>query len=211
VTAPTPAELAGQVRGWAYTARQGELHTVADMYVTVADALDAQAVELAQARHYRSLPDGMVWQDYYSPTEQLALRTELETACAESERALSDARAELGVANATIERVRQLADKALAVKVEGSTEGDAAAAGIAAAILRALAAAPAGPQPTVPHRIDTVAELDALPTDAVIRDANHSVMEKHPHGWLETGYEFEQSVELPVTLLWLPADGGEQQ
>ncbi|OHT86926.1 hypothetical protein [Mycobacteroides saopaulense] len=34
--------------------------------------------EVEQARSYRSLPPNMVWQDYYSPNEVIALREEIE-------------------------------------------------------------------------------------------------------------------------------------
>lgn len=44
----------------------------------------------------------------------------------------------LALANIRIERVRETCRKALAVKVAGSTEGEAAAAAIATCILRAI-------------------------------------------------------------------------
>ena len=53
--------------------------------------------------------------------------------------------AALAEANATISRVRETCRKALAVKVAGSTEGEAAAAAIATCILRAIE----GPAPEV--------------------------------------------------------------
>ncbi|MDV6309931.1 hypothetical protein [Gordonia amicalis] len=55
--------------------------------------VDRLLAELDNARRFRSLPDGYVWQDYYSPDEVIRIRTEIE--------------AERDAALATLQQVRE--------------------------------------------------------------------------------------------------------
>ncbi|QDH92793.1 hypothetical protein KNU62_gp08 [Gordonia phage Bakery] len=64
--------------------------------VKFASDRDVELVSPLGPRRFRSLPDGYVWQDYYSPDEVIRIREGIETA--------RDA------ALATIQQVRELAD-----------------------------------------------------------------------------------------------------
>jgi hypothetical protein len=67
-----------------------------DVPVLLAAFEDALA-ELDNARRFRSLPDGYVWQDYYSPDEVIRIRTEID--------------AERDAALATLQQVREWAEQ----------------------------------------------------------------------------------------------------
>lgn len=58
-------------------------------------ALEAKTAEVDEARKYRALPHGYVWQDYYSPDEVIAIRREVEFAIETAERERDEARAAL--------------------------------------------------------------------------------------------------------------------
>ena len=66
-------------------------------------ALEAKTAEVEDARKYRTLPPGYVWQDYYSPDEVIVIRREVEFAIETAERERDEARA-------VIEQVRKEAE-----------------------------------------------------------------------------------------------------
>lgn len=66
-----------------------------DAHEEALTALEAKTAEVEDARKYRTLPPGYVWQDYYSPDEVIAIRREVEFAIKTAERERDEARAEV--------------------------------------------------------------------------------------------------------------------
>ena len=69
-------------------------------------ALEAKTAEVEEARKYRTLPPGYVWQDYYSPDEVIKIRREAEFVIEATVRERDEARADR--AEAALERVKKL-------------------------------------------------------------------------------------------------------
>ena len=61
----------------------GEDEATAEFIAHARQDIPALCDEVERLRHYRSLPDGYVWQDYYSPEDVLKIREPLD---AENER-----------------------------------------------------------------------------------------------------------------------------
>jgi hypothetical protein len=64
-----------------------EIHDAASVAISIEDAefiaaarqlVPELVAEVKRLRSYKSLPEGMVWQDYYSPNDVIKIRTELE-------------------------------------------------------------------------------------------------------------------------------------
>ena len=76
------------------------------------DALEAKTDELEEARKYRTLPPGYVWQDYYSPDEVIVIRREVEFAIETAERERDEALAEVSKIECRAVELSKRAEKA---------------------------------------------------------------------------------------------------
>lgn len=74
------------------------------------ERLAATEAQLAEARSYKTLPSGLVWQDYYSPDDVLRIRQEIETQRAAALAKL--AAVEVGI-NDALTRLNEVNDAAL--------------------------------------------------------------------------------------------------
>lgn len=105
----TPGPWAWPTDDYLVNAKTGELVASNDentAFIAAAPSLVADLLaEVERLSSYRSLPDGYVWQDYYSPDEVIRIREPLE---AEVDQALE----ERDQARAAVARVQELCDDA---------------------------------------------------------------------------------------------------